>query len=284
MYYIIFLIAIIGLAEPFFEYWYICIPSTAIIMYYYLIKEKRESKKKALNSTSICIVILTIILLINKYPRDKESKNDSGIHIYNTEDSKDNNFLTNENEESTETQQISSELQESFSDIEEYTNEYEEIESSSVENPFPHTEDYTVNNILIEYNKIAEYPIDEIIMNGMKNNTRPLGRVTITISNGVYFILLYNDYNKTIFVEYQEETDDNSGLYAVVRDMSKAIKPEMSNEEVETMIEEVKNGDKSGYFDNSLGVREFGFAVITREINKEKTQYLIRCKYTLYYN
>ena len=144
--------------------------------------------------------------------------------------------------------------------------------------------DYTVNNILIEYNKIAEYPIDEIIMNGIKNNTRPLERATITISNGVYFILLYNDYNKTIFVEYQEETEDNSGLYAVVRDMSKAIKPEMSDEEVETMMEDVKNGDKGGYYDNSLGVREFGFAVITREISKGKTQYLIKCKYTLYHN
>ncbi len=283
MYYIIFLIAIIGLAEAFFEYWYICIPSTAVIMYYYLIKEKGKSKKKALNTTSICIVVLTIILLINKYPRDNESENDSDINIYNTEDSEDSNYLISENEESTETHEISSELQESCSDIEEYTNIHDEI-GGSVENPFPHTEDYTVNNILIEYNKIAEYPIDEIIMNGMKNNTRPLGRVTITISNGVYFILLYNDYNKTIFVEYQEETEDNSGLYAVVRDMSKAIKPEMSDEEVETMMEDVKNGDKSGYYDNSLGVREFGFAVITREISKGKTQYLIKCKYTLHYN
>lgn len=132
-----------------------------------------------------------------------------------------------------------------------------ELEDDSNENPFPNTKDYIVNNVLIEYNKIAEYPISDEFINGIKRISRPLGQATIVVSNGVYFIIRYNDYNRILFIDYQEETDDDSGLYAVVRDVSKVIKPEMSNEEVTLMIENVKEGNLRNYFDNSVEEQNF---------------------------
>jgi len=229
-----------------------------------------QNKRKTI---LIATVFLFVFGLINSFSNDEVDENEI-------------EFEENETEEQSNTSKEELESRKGIEEDMESTSEAsKESEVNSREsindNPFPQTEKYIVNNTLIEYNKIAEYPIDDKFIQEMIEVERPLSKITYTLSNGVYFILLYNDYNRTLFIDYQEETSDDSALYAVVRDMSKAIKPEMSDEDVELLIESVKNGTVKNYFDNSIEPEEFGFAVIKRELNGNITSYFIRCKYGL---
>lgn len=157
-----------------------------------------------------------------------------------------------------------------------------DLDTYKESNPFPNTEEYIVNNILISYNEISEYPIDSKFIDDIKSVGRPLGKANITVSNGVYFIISYNDYNKTLFIDYQEETDDDSGLFSVVRDLTKAANPEITDGDMETAWEEFKTGKYWNHYDELYEVKGFEFSFSTRVVNVGETQYMIKSQYYPY--
>ncbi len=146
-------------------------------------------------------------------------------------------------------------------------------------NSFPNTEKYTVNNVLLNYDKIAEYPIGEEFIRELKEIGRPLGRTCITVSNGVYFIIRYNDYNKTLFIDYQEETNDDSGILSVMRDLIKATNPEINDEEIYEMWKELKTGNYSSYYGEKYNLKGFEVTFTTAKINNGQTRYDIKTSY-----
>ncbi len=145
--------------------------------------------------------------------------------------------------------------------------------------PFPNEDKYIVNNSLIRYNEFAKYPIDKDFISDLKEISRPLGRACVTASNGVYFIISYNDFNESVFVDYQEETSDDSGLFFVVRDMTKAVNPDIKDGDFEKIWEGFKSGTYFNHYDNSFLVKDFEFSFATRVVNAGKTEYSIKSRY-----
>lgn len=147
------------------------------------------------------------------------------------------------------------------------------------ESPFPNEEKYIINNTLFRYNKIAEYPIGDEFIEDLKDVGRPLGKINLTISNGVYFIIRYNDFNESLFIDYQEETSDDSGLFSVIRDMTKAANQDIKDKDFKNMWEMFKNGKYTNHYDNLFELQDFEFSFATRVINNGKTEYSVKSRY-----
>lgn len=147
--------------------------------------------------------------------------------------------------------------------------------------PFPNTEKYIVNNVLLKYNEIAECSIDNEYIEHIIRVERPLEKTTYTLSNGVYFIIQYNDYSRILFVDYQEEASDDYSLYTVMRDMMKSVNSDIKNEEIEIMWSELKTNKYSSYYGGKYLLGGFEISYSTRKLNDGKIRYSIKTEYRL---
>ena len=147
------------------------------------------------------------------------------------------------------------------------------------ESPFPKEENYIVNNTLFRYNEIARYPLGDKFIEDLEDVGRPLGKINLTVSNGVYFIIRYNDFNESLFIDYQEESSDDSELFVVVRDMTKAANPEVTDEDFKAMWESFQSGKYFNHYDNSFNLKDFDFIFATRVVNKGKTEYSVKSRF-----
>lgn len=242
-------------------------------------KLQKPRKNKKYNFLTMCVGLVILLLIINIYTQteDNESKQyTNGFEENNSKELDDGNNIYESSDEEKEIKKI-----EVIKDTKQEADEEDtEAEDNLTHNPFPNTEEYIVNNTLLRYNEIAEFPIDDEFIDDMKEVERPLGKANITISNGVYFIIRYNDYNRTLFIDYQEETTDDSGLYAVMRDMIKAVNPNIKDEDIEIMWRELETGKYSNYYGDKYEIAGFDINFSSNKLNNGQTRYSIKTEYS----
>lgn len=163
-----------------------------------------------------------------------------------------------------ESERVTTEEIESEDFKESGTGETEETEETENSEPFPQTEEYLINNTLIKYNEIADYPIDNGYIEHIIDVTRPLSRTTLTFEGGIYLIITNNDYGHIMFFDYYyyKNSVDNEILFSIIRDMTKSVAENFSDEDMDMMWEK-KNGVRwektfdSGetiiFYDGSMG-------------------------------
>lgn len=113
-------------------------------------------------------------------------------------------------------------------------------------------DDYRLNELIKCYNKIAEYQINENDFEKINSLDRPISTATITFDNGVYVIAKYNNYNHTIFIDYQEEGNDDTNIYPIFRDFVKSTISIITDEEVEIAWIELQSGNYQYYTEYDL--------------------------------
>lgn len=148
-------------------------------------------------------------------------------------------------------------------------------------NPFPDTEKYTVNNMLIKYNSIAKYPVNKKYIKGMKRVGRPLGRACITLSNGVYFIMTYNDYSHMLFIDYQEEAINDLMLVPVVEDMIKTVRPKIKKKKLKKMWKKLRTGDYANVYGKQYKIGGFKINYSSIKLNNNQLRYSMKTEYQL---
>lgn len=140
-------------------------------------------------------------------------------------------------------------------------------------------EKWIINSLLIKYNSIAEHPVDDETIDHIEKVGRPLGRFTITYRNGVYMILQYNDFNKTLFMDFQDESYNNLNLYPVIRDWIKAVDGSIPDDNFERAWTELNAGGYGNYYGERYELNKFKITFATRVLNDNRIRYDVKCEY-----
>lgn len=156
------------------------------------------------------------------------------------------------------------------------TNELAELEKDLVLGKSISGE-YAVNNLIYKYNQLAEYPIDSKTILNINEVDRPIGRLTYTFENGVYVIAQYNDYNETLFIDYQEEAIDDSSIYPIFRDFIKTVNNDISKETIENAWAELQTGNYKNYTEYDLNGIKCTYS--TQNLVNGEVRYYIKTSY-----
>lgn len=140
---------------------------------------------------------------------------------------------------------------------------------------------YIVNNLLIKYNTMAKTPIAQEDIEKIQRVGRPLWRMNITLSTGVFVMITYNDYSETLFIDYQEETKNNNDLYYAVRDFTMAVDDDITEKMVKSMWAEFEDGKYSNYYGEKGVLGGFYFTCQSNVINNGDTRYIIKSEYKI---
>lgn len=133
-------------------------------------------------------------------------------------------------------------------------NKYPSSENNGIFNPtekpasesFPNTEvvyhsDSRIDKLLKEYNEIAEYQITpDMVENGAYSFSANIS------CNGVWIMIYASDTNG-IFVDYQNEADDDSAIMPLFRDFCKAINADLTNEDISAAWKDLQSGEYKNY-------------------------------------
>lgn len=148
----------------------------------------------------------------------------------------------------------------------------EEVEIST-----PVYGDYSINILIKNYNEIAEYLIDEQLISDIEELGRPLSKLSITLENGVYVLMRYNDYSQTLYLQYQQEGSDDSEIYPVFRDFIRAKDDSISNDEIEEVWSELQTGNYSYY--NSFSFNKIECSYLKQTLIDGRKRYYIKTSY-----
>ena len=140
---------------------------------------------------------------------------------------------------------------------------------------------YALNNLILNYNNIAEFPLSDKKISDIKEIGRPISKITLTLDNGAYVIITYNDYSKTIFLDYQDESYDNEAIFCAFRDFSKALNRFITDEDIEKAIEELCTGAYSDYYVGQYDLCGIKINYSENVIRDGLTRFLIKCSYKL---
>ena len=113
-------------------------------------------------------------------------------------------------------------------------------------------EKYFLNNFLYEYNDISEYKIDNETLNNIRNNKRPLGRLTYIFENGVYIIATYNE-NYNIFIDLQYEGKSDEQIFPIFKGIIQALRlPSIDEESINSAWQDLQTGEYANYNNYNL--------------------------------
>lgn len=128
-------------------------------------------------------------------------------------------------------------------DSDEIKKDQENQNEISEENSNEFVDDDVLNQLILDYNAISEYDIDQC-----SNGTYPFN--AIMSCNGVY-IMAYN--STSVFVDLSIEDWNDSRIYPVFRDFMKALDNTVSDDEIFTGWGELLTGEYIGYRYYNIG-------------------------------
>ena len=104
--------------------------------------------------------------------------------------------------------------------------------------------DYAINIILSKYCEIAEYPLANEYINELKNQKNPYSRYNYHLDNGVKISLSCKELSgHSIIVQISKDDSNDQDLYPVVRDFIKSLNPNVKDDEILNMWNELKSGN-----------------------------------------
>lgn len=200
-----------------------------------------KSKKLQTPLKTVLIGLLWLIPIVmgglasvSNNQSNTESNTQSNTQI-NTESNNDSNIEINASTEENNMEQPASEDSAKHEDL------ITESESRSEDTVVYH-KDEGLNQLLIDYNAIAEIPISpEMVDNGVY-----FFECNITV-NEVY-IQLYNS-STGLFVDFYDEAASDASIYPLFRDFAKALKSELTDKVIEQAWNELKSNNYDYYTD-----------------------------------
>lgn len=264
------------------------VPICILILIVKLLK-KTSTKKDIFRAVILFIAGIVLFFIGLLLPSDTSDNaiSNSGTAELTLEDAKEESITIEKEEEGT-----------TQTTINEATTEYDTAENAILENEVDKTEqtkaddntgeidifkdkEYIINNLMIKYNTFAKSPIDEETMDRIERVGRPLNRMTITLDTGIFVMITYNDINETLFIDYQEETKDDTDLYNAVCDFTMAVDDNVNKKMMKSIWKEFKEGKYSNHYGEKGSVGEFEFICQTNVINNGDTRYNIKSEYKI---
>lgn len=141
-------------------------------------------------------------------------------------------------------------------------------ENKKEEEVVKYHKDKGVNQILVDYNKIAEIKITpDMVQDGAYNNNA-------NISVNEVWVQIYNSSNG-LFVDYSDEANSDEHIYPLFRDFSKALNPSLTDEIISNAWKELQTG-KYDYYSNKYDLSGIEIAYMTSKLNNGQLKYTIK--------
>lgn len=126
--------------------------------------------------------------------------------------------------------------------------------------------DSVINRLIIDYNGVAEFPIDQNhIGNGAYNFSANAS------CNGVW-IIIYN--SKRLFVDFSIQDFDDTHIYPILRDFFKVMDENLTDEKIADGWKELKTGKYIAY--NYYGIGNIECSCWIQKLNNGKISYLVK--------